>query len=120
MRRIAVLAALLAVGVCASAYAITAEVGPVWVSATATLHPRELPAHGNKPVFLSSVTRVGSHDGSTPPTLQTLLFELDRNGTVDTKGLPTCTAASSKGRLPRRPASAAPVPSSARGPARRW
>lgn len=89
-RRLAAFAVLLAVGLCASAYAITAEVGPVWVSATATLKPRELPAHGNRPVFLSSVTRVGTHDGSTPPTLETLIFELDRNGTIDTKGLPVC------------------------------
>lgn len=100
MRRIAVFAALPAVGICASAYAITAEVGPVWVSATATLRPRELPAHGNRPVFLSSVTRVGTHDGSTPPTLQTLIFELDRNGTIDTKGLPTCTTAKLEGTTP--------------------
>ncbi len=94
------MAAVLAVGVCATAYAITAEIGPVWVSATATLQPRELPAHGNRPVFLSTVTRVGTHDGSTPPTLQTLLFELDRNGTIDTKGLPTCTTAKLEGRTP--------------------
>jgi hypothetical protein len=90
IRRLAVFAVLPAAVLCASAYAITAEVGPVWISATATLKPRELPAHGNRPVFLSSVTRVGTHDGSTPPTLQTLIFELDRNGTIDTKGLPTC------------------------------
>jgi hypothetical protein len=93
MRRVAVFAVLLAAGICTSAYAITAEVGPVWVSATATLKPRQLPAHGNRPVFLTSVTRVGTHDGSTPPTLQTLIFQLDRNGTVDTKGLPTCATA---------------------------
>jgi len=94
------LAVLLAAGICASAYAITAEVGPVWVSATATMRPRELPAHGNKPVFLESVTRVGAKDGSTPPTLQTLIFELDRNGTVDTRGLPTCTVAKLEGATP--------------------
>jgi hypothetical protein len=100
MRRIAVFAVLLAAGICASAYAITAEIGPVWVSATATLKPRALPAHGNAPVFLNSVTRVGSHDGSTPPTLQTLLFQLDRNGTIDTKGLPTCAVAQLEGTTP--------------------
>lgn len=93
-------AVLLAVAICASAYAITAEVGPVWVSATATMKPRELPAHGNRPVFLQSVTRVGTHDGSTPPTLETLVFELDRNGTVDTKGLPTCAVAKLEGATP--------------------
>jgi hypothetical protein len=93
MGRTVVFAVLLAIGACASASAITAEVGSVWISATATLKPRELPAHGNRPVFLSSVTRVGTKDGSTPPTLQTLVFELDRNGTVDTKGLPVCVPA---------------------------
>jgi hypothetical protein len=100
IRRVAVFAVLLAAAICASAYAITAEVGPVWVSATATLRPRELPAHGNRPVFLTSVTRVGTHDGSTPPTLQTLLFQLDRNGTIDTKGLPACTTAKLEGTTP--------------------
>jgi len=100
MRKIAVFAALLAAGICASAYAITAEVGPVRVSATATLKPRELPARGNAPVFLSSITRVGTRDGSTPPTLQTLTFQLDKNGTVDTKGLPTCTSAKLEGTTP--------------------
>jgi hypothetical protein len=100
MRTIAVITAFLAAGICASAYAITAEVGPLWVSATTTLKPRELPAHGNAPVFLSSITRVGTHDGSTPPTLKTLLFQLDRNGTIDTKGLPTCTTAKLEGATP--------------------
>lgn len=99
-RRITVVAFLLAGGACASAYAITAEVGPVWVSATATLKPRELPAHGNAPVFLTSVTRVGTKDGSTPPTLQTLKFQLDRNGTIDTKGLPTCSTTKLEGTTP--------------------
>jgi len=51
-------------------------------------------------VFLSSVTRVGTRDGSTPPTLQTLIFQLDRNGTVDTKGLPICPTAKLEGATP--------------------
>jgi hypothetical protein len=100
VRKIAVVAGLLAVGACATAYAITAEIGPVRVSATATMMPRELPPHGNKPVFLTSITRVGTTDGSTPPTLETLLFLLDRNGTIDTKGLPTCTTAKLEGTTP--------------------
>jgi hypothetical protein len=100
MRKIAAFASVLAVGACASAYAITAEIGPVAVSATATLKPRELPARGNAPVFLNSITRVATKDGSTPPTLQTLLFQLDRNGTIDTKGLPTCSTAKLEGTTP--------------------
>jgi hypothetical protein len=100
MRKIAAVASVLAVGACASAYAITAEIGPVAVSATATLKSRELPARGNAPVFLSSITRVATKDGSIPPTLQTLLFQLDRNGTIDTKGLPTCSTAKLEGTTP--------------------
>jgi hypothetical protein len=94
------LAVLLAVGICATAYAITIEVGPIWVSATATVQPRELPKRGNAPIVLSSITRVGTHDGSTPPTLKTLLFVLDKNGTIDTRGLPTCTTAKLEGTTP--------------------
>lgn len=89
-------------GACATAYAITVEVGPVWVSATATVQPRELPktGRGNAPITLSSITRVGTHNGSTPPTLKTLLFLLDSHGTIDTKGLPTCSAAQLEGTTP--------------------
>ena len=100
--KVAVLTAALVVAACASAYAITAEVGPVWVSATATVQPRELPrpGHGNAPITLSSITRVGTHDGSTPPTLQTLLFLLDKNGTLDAKAWPTCSTAKLEGTTP--------------------
>jgi hypothetical protein len=100
IRKAAAFAVLLTAATCATAYAITAEVGPVWVSATATVQPRELPKRGNAPITLSSITRVGTHDGSTPPTLKTLLFVLDKNGTLDAKGLPTCTTAELEGTTP--------------------
>lgn len=102
LRQAAPLAVLLAAGACATAFAITAQVGPVWVSATATVQPRELPktGRGNAPITLGSITRVGTHDGSTPPTLKTLLFLLDEHGTIDTKGLPTCTEAKLEGTTP--------------------
>jgi hypothetical protein len=97
IRKVVAIAVMLTAGICATAYAITAEVGPVWVSATATVQPRELPKRGNAPITLDSITRVGTRDGSTPPTLKTLLFVLDKNGTIDTKGLPTCTTAELEG-----------------------
>jgi hypothetical protein len=103
-RKAAALAVLLTAGACATAYAITIEVGPVWVSATATAQPRELPAsgRGNAPIVLTSITRVGTHDGSTPPTLKKLSFVLDKNGTIDTKGLPTCTTSKLEGTTPNQ------------------
>lgn len=94
-RRAFTLAALAAAPVLAlapGAAGVESCVGPLCVSATATLQPRELPKHGNAPVTLSSVIRVKSKDG-TPPTLQTVLFLIDKHGTVNAREWPTCSLA---------------------------
>jgi hypothetical protein len=96
------LAALAALVACASAYAIRAEIGKTVISATAEMQPRELPAKGGAPVTLSTTTRIGTKDGSLPPALESLTFELDKNGFVETKGLPTCTAAKLEGTTPQQ------------------
>jgi hypothetical protein len=100
LRKAALLATVLAASACATAYAVTAEIGPVFVSATATMQPRALPKHGNAPISLKSVVRVGTRDGSTPPTLQTIQFLLDKHGSVETRGLPTRTIAKLEGTTP--------------------
>jgi hypothetical protein len=82
--------ALLAAG---TAYAVMGEFGNTVVSATATLLPRALPKQGGAPVTLSSVTRIGTRDGSPPPILKSLLFNFDKHGTIDTRGVPVCTMA---------------------------
>jgi hypothetical protein len=90
------LAATVVIGLLAaggSAYALTGEFGANVVSATATLQPRALPDKGSAPVQLSNITRIGTKDGSAPPTLKTLTFLLDKHGGIDTKGLPVCTVA---------------------------
>lgn len=84
------LAGLLA---CASAYALTIEIDKTVVSATASISPRALPARGNAPVDVGSVTRIKTTDGSQPPTLSKIVFIFDKHGSVDTKGLPVCTMA---------------------------
>jgi hypothetical protein len=90
--------AMLAVGAiallaCASAYALKSEIGKTTVSATASISPRTLPTRGGAPVDIASVTRIGTTDGSQPPTLKQLIFVFDKHGSLDTKGLPTCTLA---------------------------
>ncbi|HEY2715959.1 MAG TPA: hypothetical protein VGI73_07035 [Solirubrobacterales bacterium] len=96
------LAALVALLAAASAYAIRAEIGKTVVSATAEMQPRDLPAHGGAPVTLTTTTRIGTKDGSLPPALKTLTFELDKNGFIETKGLPTCTLAKLEGTTPQQ------------------
>jgi hypothetical protein len=94
---VASLAGLLA---CASAYALSFELDETVVSATASLTPRELPARGNAPVNVSSVTRIHTTDGSQPPTLSKLVFIFDKHGALDTRGLPACTMAKLAGTTP--------------------
>ncbi len=89
---LAALAVCLLVGA-AAAHALTGEFRNTVVSATATLMPRELPAHGGAPVTLSSVTRIKNKDGSQPEALSNIVFQLDKHGFVETRGLPVCTTA---------------------------
>jgi hypothetical protein len=97
------LGVLVALAAAASAYAISAEIGKSVVSATASLQPPGLPAHGaGAPVTLSTTTRINTKDGSVPPALETLTFELDKNGSIQTKGLPTCTIAKLEGTTPQQ------------------
>lgn len=99
-RKAAVLAAVLAASACATAYAITAEIGPTFVSATASVEPRELPKRGGAPIVLRTVTRVGTKDGSTPPTLKTLQFLIDKHGSVNSKAFPVCPPQRLEGTTP--------------------
>lgn len=78
---------------CASAYALKIEIDKTVVSATATIFPRALPAKQDVPVQVNNVTRIKTTDGSQPPTLHRLIFGFDKNGSIDSKGLPVCTMA---------------------------
>jgi hypothetical protein len=91
--RATIVAALAGLVACASAYALQIEIGKTVVSTTATIRPRALPAKANVPVTVSSVTRIKTLDGSQPGKLSRLVFGFDRNGSIDTKGLPVCTEA---------------------------
>lgn len=95
-----VAAGLAGLVVCAGAYALTIDIDGTSVSATASISPRALPAHGNAPVSVGSITRIKTADGTQPPTLKELTFLFDRNGTVDTRGLPTCSLAKLAGTTP--------------------
>jgi hypothetical protein len=77
----------------AAAYALTGEFKNTVVSATATMMPRELPAHGGAPIELSNITRIKNKDGSQPAALSSIDFRIDKHGFVETKGLPVCTMA---------------------------
>lgn len=78
---------------CGTAYAISGHFGHVTVSTTATMLPRELPPKANAPITLNTITRIKSDDPSSPEVLEKLEFLLDKNGSIETKGVPVCTVA---------------------------
>jgi len=97
LRRAAVLAGLLTLVLGASASGIDSCIGPLCVSSTATMQPRELPKSGGSPIVLSSITRVKTKDGSTPPTLSSIRFLIDKHGRVNSKAFPVCKIAKLEG-----------------------
>lgn len=99
--KVALVAGLIGLVACASAYAIRADIGNTSVSATATMLPRVLPPHANAPITLSSVTRISSHDKTAPAVLSQMEFLLDENGSIETRGVPTCSMAKLAETTPR-------------------
>jgi hypothetical protein len=100
-RKVAALTAVLAVVACATASAVQSCIGPLCVSATATVEPRELPKNGNAPIVLSSTIRVSKSDGS-PPTLEQIKFLIDKHGTVNSKAFPVCKPSQLEGATVRQ------------------
>lgn len=94
------LAGLSAVGLAATAGGASSCIGPLCVSSTATMMPRELPRSGGAPISLQSITRVSTKDGSTPPTLAFIDFLIDKHGRVNSKAFPVCTEAKLEGTTP--------------------
>jgi hypothetical protein len=98
--KIAVLAVALTMVVGATASGVGACIGPLCVSSTIDMQPRELPARGNAPITLTSVNRVSEKDGSTPPTLDTIDFLIDKHGAVNSRAFPTCPRSKLEGATP--------------------
>ena len=54
--------------------------------------PETLPRHKDAPILIYGGGKLSTVSGELPPILETLTFEFDRHGSVDTTGLPFCTA----------------------------
>lgn len=92
--RIAVLAgAALAIGLLLAAAAAgeVAQKGRLRVSFEGAISPQRLPRHGLAPIAVGVAGRVATTDRSDPPALRRLEIAINRNGRLDTRGLPTCS-----------------------------
>jgi hypothetical protein len=67
-------------------------VGNLYLSDDGGLSPVRLPRHGKAPVTAHLVDEIGTLDGTHPPALRSVDFEVDRTIGIDPVGLPTCRA----------------------------
>jgi len=86
----AIALALLALGAASFASAEVAQKGTLRLSVTGRISPKKLPRKGSAPIAVSVGWRIKTTDGSAPPTLKTLGIEINRNGLLDSAGLPSC------------------------------
>jgi len=54
--------------------------------------PETLPRYHDAPIELYGGGKLSTLSGDYPPILKTITFEFDKHGSVDTAGLPVCTA----------------------------
>jgi hypothetical protein len=89
-----VLGLLIGIGALAagSASPETVTVGNVVVSGDGHFVPKALPRDELAPIAFTISGKVRSKDGAHPPALRELLIETDKNGAIEVKGYPICTA----------------------------
>jgi hypothetical protein len=85
------LALVIAIGVGALADAEVIQKGDVRVVVSGELSPQRLPRHGAAPITASVGGQIEPLGDSSAPTLKTLRIDLNRNGRIDSKGLPVCS-----------------------------
>lgn len=90
IRRVCAIALAALLGATAVAVAAIDQEGNLRVSVQGKLAPKKLPRQGVAPIAVTVDGRITTTDQTLPPQLKTLRIELNRNGKLDTVGLPTC------------------------------
>ncbi len=72
---------------------IRIQAGDIVVVGEGGFRPTALPKNVDAPITLFGRGKISTASGDYPPILQTIEFEFDKHGSVDTTGLPKCTAA---------------------------
>jgi hypothetical protein len=71
---------------------VTVQVGNIKVTADGHVTPKALSKKTLEPISLFISGKVATIDGSHPPAAKEVIIEADKNGVVNVKGIPTCTA----------------------------
>jgi hypothetical protein len=76
-----------------SALALRLQIGNIVVVTDGGFTPTTLPKHKFAPIKLQGYGKISTVDGGLPPILQQIVLWFDKNGEVETRGLPICTPA---------------------------
>jgi len=68
------------------------KVGNLVIELNGGVTPTALPKNKLSPITLEVSGKISTADGKHPPALKEVIFEADKNGTVNAKGLPVCTS----------------------------
>lgn len=82
--------AVLALAGAGSAYALRLHVGNIIIVTDGGFSPTTLPKHELAPIEVHGFGKIETSDGALPPILKQLIFWFDKNGGVETRGLPVC------------------------------
>lgn len=95
MRKGKILASVLLVlfTLAGTASAVKIRVGDIVAIGDGGFTPTALPKDRDAPITLYGHGRLTTVSGNLPPILETAVFEFDRHGHVETRGLPVCTVA---------------------------
>lgn len=89
-----VLGGLIAVFVSAIAMAekpTTVKAGNLVFTINGGVTPKALPKNEYAPITLNVSGKIATADGTHPPALKEVVVDTDKNGTIDVRGVPTCT-----------------------------
>lgn len=89
--KVGVLGAAIALALSGTAVAVKVAAGNLVLNFVGAVTPTKLPRAHKAPIRLESGVSLRTRDGSHPPALSRLVFEYDKHGHVETRGLPTCT-----------------------------
>lgn len=91
LKRIIAAGCVLALVVAGTASAVKIDFGNILMEIDGDFAPKALPAKKMAPINAWGSAEIGTKDGEYPPVLDRMRIEFDRNGDVETRGLPHCT-----------------------------
>jgi hypothetical protein len=93
MKRLTLLALVALLCLACSASAEQAQEGNLRGSFNGGISPAKLPRSALAPVQVTMEGRIATTDRTTPPKLERIVLAINKQGRLETKGLPTCSLA---------------------------